>query len=134
MNLLSMWDELLRRHPDLVVDNCASGGRRLDLEFMRRSVPLWRTDRAFLCETTQAMTYGLSFWFPATGTGTVACQNAGYYGGGKTPVEPYAFWSNVAPMLGYGFDLREKLDYDQLRALFAQLRSIQPFFYGISTR
>lgn len=39
---LAYWDELLRRHPDLIIDSCASGGRRNDLETMRRSVPhLW---------------------------------------------------------------------------------------------
>lgn len=28
----------------LLIDNCASGGRRIDLETISRSVPLWRTD------------------------------------------------------------------------------------------
>jgi len=37
---LAYWDELLRRHPGLLIDSCASGGRRNDLETMRRSVPL----------------------------------------------------------------------------------------------
>jgi len=41
-----LWDALLERHPGLVIDNCASGGRRIDLETMRRSVPLWRSDSA----------------------------------------------------------------------------------------
>lgn len=29
-------DELARRHRGLILDNCASGGRRLDFEMMRR--------------------------------------------------------------------------------------------------
>jgi alpha-galactosidase len=37
-------DELAHRHPDLILDNCASGGRRLDFEMMRRCVALWRSD------------------------------------------------------------------------------------------
>jgi len=32
---LAFWDELLRRHPDLYIDSCASGGRRNDLETLR---------------------------------------------------------------------------------------------------
>ncbi|HPS00816.1 MAG TPA: alpha-galactosidase, partial [Candidatus Sumerlaeota bacterium] len=130
VNLLGMWDELQRRHPNLILDTCASGGRRIDLEFMRRSVPLWRTDRAYLSEPSQAMTYGLSFWFPFTGTGTVACQNASYYGEGMTSVESYAFWSNVAPSLNCTFDVRAKLDYEKLRVLFSRLKRIQPFMFG----
>ena len=42
--LYAMWDELLARRPGLVIDNCASGGRRIDLEMCSRSVPLWRSD------------------------------------------------------------------------------------------
>ncbi|MFA6241297.1 MAG: NPCBM/NEW2 domain-containing protein, partial [Candidatus Hydrogenedentales bacterium] len=95
--LLAYWDELIKRHPGLLIDTCASGGRRIDLECARRAVPLWRSDYAYEPIGHQGMTYGLSYWLPYHGTGTVACANAGYYGGGKTPVESYAFWSNAAP-------------------------------------
>lgn len=40
----AMWDELRARHPGLWIDNCASGGRRIDIETCMRSVPLWRSD------------------------------------------------------------------------------------------
>ena len=36
---LAYWDELRRRHPGLLIDSCASGGHRNDLETMRRSLP-----------------------------------------------------------------------------------------------
>jgi len=42
--LYALWDRILAAHPGLLIDNCASGGRRIDLETMRRSVPLWRSD------------------------------------------------------------------------------------------
>ncbi len=37
--LLAYWDELLRRDPERWIDTCASGGRRLDLETLRRAAP-----------------------------------------------------------------------------------------------
>ncbi len=40
----AMWDELRAKHPGLWIDNCASGGRRIDIETLMRSVPLWRSD------------------------------------------------------------------------------------------
>lgn len=40
----AMWDELREKHPGLWIDNCASGGRRIDIETLSRSVPLWRSD------------------------------------------------------------------------------------------
>ena len=74
---LAFWDELRRRHPKLHLDSCASGGRRNDLETMRRSVPLLRSDwsvSAFAkeplqIEGNQAQTHGLSSWLPWQGIG-----------------------------------------------------------------
>jgi len=44
---LKFWDDLLERNPGLWIDSCASGGRRNDLETMRRSVPLHYTDYGY---------------------------------------------------------------------------------------
>ena len=66
--LYAFWDELLRRHPRLLIDNCASGGRRLELEMLGRSVALWRSD--YNCfpgaapEGAQLHTLGLNMWLP----------------------------------------------------------------------
>jgi alpha-galactosidase len=128
---LAYWDELRRRHPNMLIDSCASGGRRNDLETMRRAAPLWRSDYAYEAIGHQCMTYGISLWLPFHGTGTVATRNAPYYGSGHTPVEPYAFWSNVSPSLGCGFDMRVKeLDYAALRRLVGQWRQVSGNYYG----
>ena len=128
---LAYWDELRRRHPNMLIDSCASGGRRNDLETMRRAVPLWRSDYAFEAVGHQCMTYGISLWLPFHGTGTLAARNAPYYGSGFTPVEPYAFWSNVSPSLGFGIDMRvREIDYAALRRLIGQWREMNPYYYG----
>jgi alpha-galactosidase len=65
--LYEMWDELRARHPGLVIDNCASGGRRIDLEMCMRSVPLWRSDTNCSpghSDWHQAQTAGLSLYLP----------------------------------------------------------------------
>ena len=128
---LAYWDELRRRHPNMLIDSCASGGRRNDLETMRRAVPLWRSDYAFEAIGHQCMMYGLSLWLPFHGTGTVFTRNASYYGSGHTPVEPYAFWSNAGQSTGSGIDVRLKdLDYAAIRRLIGQWRQIAPNYYG----
>ena len=38
------WDDLLSARPNLIIDNCASGGRRIDLETCMRAIPMWRSD------------------------------------------------------------------------------------------
>ncbi len=128
---LAYWDELRRRHPNMLIDSCASGGRRNDVETMRRAVPLWRSDYAYEATGHQCMMYGLSLWLPFHGTGTVFTRNAPYYGSGLTPVEPYAFWSNAGQSTGFGIDIRLKdLDYDAIRQLISQWRQIAPNYYG----
>ena len=62
-----MWDALRAHRPGLWIDNCASGGRRIDLESIMRSVPLWRSDTS--CspghpDWNQTQTYGLSLYIP----------------------------------------------------------------------
>ena len=44
---LQYWDDLLRLNPGLWIDSCSSGGRRNDMETMRRSVPLHYTDYGY---------------------------------------------------------------------------------------
>ena len=44
--LYTMWDSILAAHPGLLIDDCSSGGRRIDVETLSRSFPLWRSDYA----------------------------------------------------------------------------------------
>lgn len=68
-----LWDALLERHPGLVIDNCASGGRRLEFEAMGRSVALFRTDYSCYTDNSptghQMMTCGLGKWVPVSSPG-----------------------------------------------------------------
>ena len=80
---LQFWDELRRRHPHLRIDSCASGGRRNDLETMRRAVPLLRSDfehpnQVGVVEGNQGHTYGLSKWLPFQGTNTALADSYSY--------------------------------------------------------
>jgi len=71
---LAHWDALKQLNPKLHIDACASGGRRNDLETMKRAVPLLRSDFQWpymknVVRGNQGHTYGLSSWFPFQGTG-----------------------------------------------------------------
>jgi len=89
--LYAFFDALRRDHPQLLVDNCASGGRRLDVEMMRRSLPLWRSDYCWEPVGQQCMTYGLSYWLPLHGVGAVAC-------------DAYNFRSGMGANMSFAFD------------------------------
>ena len=70
MGLYEYFDYLLQQHPNLIIDNCASGGRRIDFEMMKRSLPLWRSDHCWDAMAEQCFHYGISDWLPVTGRGT----------------------------------------------------------------
>ena len=115
---LAYWDALLARHPNMFIDSCASGGRRNDLETMRRAIPLWRTD--YRCEPigTQCCSYGISLWLPLSGTGAA-------------DVDAYTFRSNMVPFTNCLFDVRNKnLDYNLLRKLVAEWRKAADCYLG----
>ena len=62
---LAFWDYLLADNPGLWIDSCASGGRRNDLETMRRSVPLHPTDYGYgYHHINQAFRHTLCAWLP----------------------------------------------------------------------
>ena len=89
MGLYQFWDDLLKKHPDLLIDNCASGGRRIDFETLRRSVVLTRSDVIFRSPTSsQCIGFGLSHWIP-------------YHGMGSVTVEPYQFRSGLGAVLSW---------------------------------
>ena len=62
---LRFWDALIDRNPGLWIDSCASGGRRNDLETMRRAVPLHYTDVGYGEHTIKQKQFRELFeWIP----------------------------------------------------------------------
>ena len=124
---LAYWDELLRRHPGMLIDSCASGGHRNDLETMRRSLPLLKSDFLHNALGYQGHTYGLSLWLP-------------YHGTGASLTGKYDLRSTMSgPHMTGAWDMRNKdLDYDLFRKLIADWRRKAPIclngdYYPLST-
>ncbi len=119
---LAFWDELRSRHPGLLIDTCASGGRRNDLETLRRSVPLHKSDMEYPNLTAkQTQFYGLALWEPYFGAPVYPADH----------VDVYGFRSGIAMLTGLGYDSRRQdLDYALLRKLVAQRQEVVPNYYG----
>ncbi len=118
---LAFWDELHRRHPNMLIDSCASGGRRNDIETLRRSVPLLQSDYRFEPVSQQCHNYGVSLWMPYHGTGT-----------DQTEPNAYIFRSHGCSSLGYGWDLgksaRGEVDFAEIRRLLNQWRDTADYY------
>jgi alpha-galactosidase len=106
----------------MMIDTCASGGRRNDLETLRRAVPLHPTDYNYSHLAVKQAFHATMFqWMPYFGSNTLPVET----------VDTYAVRSGHGLALGLGYDLRrDDLDYDLLRKLIQEWRRIAPYYYG----
>ncbi len=114
----AFWDALLAKHPGLIIDNCASGGRRIDLETTSRSIPLHRSDYVTEPNGSQSHTYGLSFYLPLHGAGTDS-------------TDPYTFRSFIKSAMGFGWDIFDPyFPVEQAKRRIAEFEQLRHVFYG----
>lgn len=116
--LYAYWDGLLRNFPNLIIDNCAGGGRRLDLETVSRSSPLWVTDyepgepNGYQCHT-----YGLNLYLPLHGT---CC----------TVPTKYALRSGMSSALAVTWDINASaVPLAHMDSLMQDFKRLQPYYY-----
>lgn len=125
--MYKLWDSLLEKFPNLIIDNCASGGRRIDIETLRRSIPLWRSD--YQCpanydvEASQCHHMTYNTWMPFSGTGT------------GREYDEYRIRSayDSSMMMNYSFseresfcDTQEKIDF--LKKYAEEYVKVRPYF------
>ncbi|MCC7360965.1 MAG: alpha-galactosidase [Anaerolineales bacterium] len=116
--LYAFWDYLMAQHPGLLIDNSASGGRRLDLETISRSVPLFRTDYFWVANADQDMTYALSQWLPIHAMGVHAAQDT------------YTFRSGMGTSVALAYNYLAGPPWDWLRDRLAEYNLVRDYFYG----
>ena len=128
--LYQMWDDLLKANPGLFIDNCASGGRRIDLETMSRSLPLWRSDNTCdmldlnpatvlsAARKNQLMSLGLNRYVPFSTVGQMGAT-------------PYLFRSGFNAGIAFAEDVRPKsYPRDLLKQGVAEGKRIRKYFLG----
>lgn len=64
---LQFWAALQAAHPGLLIDSCASGGRRLDILTLNYAINLLRSDDVLDATSNQSHVLGLSSWVPLHG-------------------------------------------------------------------
>jgi alpha-galactosidase len=116
--LYAYWDYLLQRFPNLLIDNCASGGRRLDYETVLRSAPMWRTDYQYSESVGyQCHTYGLEFYLPQHGTGAYFTNR-------------FDFRSSMSSAVVYNWKLTQTgQSYLEMQKCEQEFKDVRPYFY-----
>lgn len=125
MGFYRLWDTLLEEFPNLTIDNCASGGKRLDIETMKRSYSLWRSDMTCRkdCppEVHQIHNITIPMFWPEAGTGM---------GLPSLEFDVYGCRSTYATGLVCNQVPRTKEEFDFVKKIGGEYLKLRPYFYG----
>jgi alpha-galactosidase len=120
-----LWDRLLQKYPYLIIDNCSSGGRRIDIETLQRSIPFFRSD--YQCnfnedpDVLQVHNANISCYLPYNG-----CTS-------KTKNDTYAIRSSYSSSWGGAFynaifqSMNEE-DFKWAKQITDEYRKIRKYF------
>jgi len=122
--LYKVWDDILRRNPGMLIDNCASGGRRLDIETLRRTIFFFRSD--YQCgfnanaDVVQTHNAGLSRLIPFSGC-TTKCSDLYSLRSSYSSSYGVAYWNAI-------FQDEAKVDWAAAKKSHDEYRRIRRFF------
>lgn len=122
--LYQVWDGVQERYPDLILDTCATGGKRFDIEAIRRSINPCRSDYVCLSNADADVVQvhnNLSFYIPYVGCFV------------RTINDVYHFRSCYCSCFGSAynsFDYNELSDTDLkwLNKMQKEYKSLQEYF------
>jgi len=116
--LYAFWDYILKRFPETIIDNCASGGRRIDFESIKRSAPLWRTDYSYGEPIGyQCHTYGLNYYLPLSGTGVEKNDR-------------FTFRSSLGTSVIYNWKITDgNSSFTEMQRCQKEFNEVRPYFY-----
>lgn len=125
MGHLEYWAALRALSPTMLIDNCASGGRRLDVLSLSLSINLLRSDFVFDPPANQNHTYGISSWIPFNG-GAVRVE------GGDAPYDRYKARSGMTTSFHLALDIHQATanDWSTFKAMAQEWKTISPCLLG----
>ena len=118
--LYQVWDEIVRRHPNMLMEGCSGGGRRIDLETVSRFAWHQKADRWYDSDSDQSSMYGGNLYLPG---GTLNLPTEA--------TDDYGAWSSFAGQFCLGW---HPLDNDFPMALaqkqVQRYKKIRPMLSG----
>ncbi len=120
---LRLWDEILFRNPGLWIDSCSSGGRRNDLDTMRRSVPLHYTDVGYgVHEVKQLQSRQMHEWIPYFRAFNFSWDKDKVEAAGMEWIDndEFSFMNAITPSVTYMVHYKDSTDEEYERACIAE--------------
>ena len=129
--LMTFWDELRRRHPQLILDIVQRG----DLETISRAVDLTRADYPISPDAdpigAEIGTEGLAYWRPHFGTGLqIRPRDTYHFRSGFAPGFGFALFNDGGTPEQVGKFIPADFPFDWIRTMIAQYKLVRPYYYG----
>jgi len=129
--LLEFWDELRRRHPQLMLDLVERG----DLDSISRGMDLTRADYPISPEAdpigNQVATEGLAYWRPHFATAfQIRPRDNYHFRSGFGPGTGFALFNTGGTPEQVGKFIPADFPFDWLRAEIAQFKRARRYYYG----
>ena len=126
---LAYWDALILKNPGLWIDSCASGGRRNDLETMRRAITLHYTDVGYGDHPIKQKQHREMFeWIPYFRAHNMNWfdPETGKYDGKEREPDTFAYYNAFAP------SMTDMVRYDVDDATALKLRALQELWRKVA--
>lgn len=126
MGMYHLWDTLLAEFPHLLIDDCASGGRRLDLETMSRSVSLWRSDTGCFPEQSDKR---VTVW--SQNQILTLSEYLPFHACATWDTDAYAVRSTATQGLACNFDiLNPDFDFEGVAPVIEEVKQLRTYWNG----
>ena len=118
-------DRILEACPDLLIEQCAGGGHRIDLGTVRRGHAFWMNDHTTRSDLVRFFQHGLNRILPGNYPNTNLCQ-------ARHDFTEYDFLSHSCGGFGYSGRLWEapRADFERYRQAVSRFRQFRPLLMG----
>lgn len=125
-NLYMVLDRLRADHPELRIENCSSGGGRVDLGMLARTDQVWPSDNTDAVDRLEIQ-HGYTQLHPAQTMGAWITASPNPWTGRESPLE-HRFHVAAAGVLGVGVDLAacDEAELARLGTLIARYKTVRP--------
>jgi hypothetical protein len=120
-----IFDEIQRACPDLFIEQCASGGHRIDLGTVRRGHAFWMNDHTIHTDVIRAFQHGLNTVLPGIYADTNLCQE-------RFDFDDYDYLSHGGGSFGLSGRLEEAspADFERFRAAVERFKGYRHLLGG----
>jgi alpha-galactosidase len=118
-------DRIMEACPDLLIEQCAMGGHRIELGTVRRGHTFWMNDHTSHTDIVRALQQGLNFVLPGNYPNTNLCQP-------RHDFDDYDFLSHGCGPFGYSGKLWEAppADFERFKEFVTRFKSYRHLLLG----